>query len=49
MALVFGFLDGQMTTLQEQGVEVDETYTVEPGQTVIDSNGDVYTVDDPSK
>ncbi|MFH8564995.1 hypothetical protein [Streptomyces sp. NPDC017988] len=43
MGLVFGFRDGQMVTPQEQGIEVDESFTVEPGQTVVDENGDVYT------
>lgn len=43
MGLVFGFLDGEIVTPQEQGLEVDETFTVEPGQTVVDDNGDTYT------
>lgn len=43
MGLVFGFRDGEIVTPQEQGLEGDETFTVKPGQTVIDDNGDTYT------
>ncbi|CAM5267976.1 hypothetical protein SALBM135S_00112 [Streptomyces alboniger] len=49
MGLVFGFRDGEMVTPQEQGMEVDESFTVEPGQTVTDGNGNVYIADDRSK
>ncbi|MEV0120661.1 hypothetical protein AB0I16_03750 [Streptomyces sp. NPDC050703] len=43
MGLVFGFRDDEMVTPQEQGVEVDESFTVEPGQTHTDGNGNTYT------
>ncbi|MEO3852474.1 hypothetical protein ABGB09_33440 [Streptomyces sp. B8F3] len=43
MGLVFGFRDGEMVTPEEEGFEVDESFTVEPGQAVTDANGNVYT------
>ncbi|WP_179272378.1 hypothetical protein [Streptomyces sp. XY006] len=41
--LVFGFRDGEPVTPQEQGVEVESTFTVEPGETVTDEHGNTYT------
>ncbi|MFC4500653.1 MULTISPECIES: hypothetical protein [Streptomyces] len=41
--LVFGFLNGEIVTPQEQGLEPDGTFTVEAGQTVTDANGNTYT------
>ncbi|MGW0536186.1 hypothetical protein [Streptomyces sp. NPDC003032] len=49
MGLVFGFRDGEMVTPQEQGLEVDESFTVEPGQAVTDDSGNVYIADGRSK
>ncbi|MEO3846339.1 hypothetical protein ABGB09_01610 [Streptomyces sp. B8F3] len=43
MGFVFGFRDGEMVTPEEEGVEVDESFSVEPGQTVTDADGNVYT------
>lgn len=43
MVLNFGFLDGEMTDPQEQGLEGGETFTVEPGQTYTDAHGNTYT------
>lgn len=44
--LIFGFRDGQPVTPQEQGLTVDSTFTVEPGQTVTDDHGNTYTATD---
>ncbi|MFD4953826.1 hypothetical protein [Streptomyces sp. NPDC058451] len=41
--LIFGFSDGEIVTPQEQGVEVDSSFSVERGETVTDANGDTYT------
>ena len=41
--LVFGFRDGQIVTPQEQGLEVESTFTVAPGETVADEHGNTYT------
>ncbi|WP_406418381.1 hypothetical protein [Streptomyces sp. NBC_01614] len=43
MGLVFGFSDGEMTSPQEQGVQVESTFTVENGDTVTDTNGNTYS------
>jgi hypothetical protein len=40
--LVFGFRDGEIVTPQEQGLEVESSFTVKPGETVTDDRGNTY-------
>ena len=42
MGLVFGFRDGEIVTPQEQGLEVESSFTVKPGETITDEHGNTY-------
>ena len=42
MGLAFGFNNGQIVTPQEQGLEVESTFTVKAGETVTDDRGNTY-------
>jgi len=42
MGLVFGFDDEEIVTPQEQGLNVESTFVVKPGETVTDAHGNTY-------
>jgi len=47
MGLVFGFSNGKIADLEEQGVKVESRFTVKDGETVVDDTGTYISTAEP--